>query len=105
VALGISSARRSSVLPQTPTIAEAALPGFEFTFWNGVWAPAGTPSEIIEQVSRDLAHIVAAAEVSERLERLGAEPMAMTPPEFARFVRREIENAERIARVAGIKAQ
>jgi tripartite-type tricarboxylate transporter receptor subunit TctC len=105
LALGISSAQRSSLLPQTPTIAEAALPGFEFTFWNGLWAPAGTPANIAEQIAGDLAEIVASSDVRERLEGLGAVAMAMRPAEFAQFVRREIENAERIARIAGIKAQ
>ena len=104
-ALGVTSAARSNLLSAVPTLAESALPGFEYTFWNGLWAPAGTPPAITEQIARDLAQIVAAAEVRERLARLGAEPMAMTPGEFAAFVKREIENAERVARVAGIKAQ
>jgi tripartite-type tricarboxylate transporter receptor subunit TctC len=88
-----------------PTLAESALPGFEYTFWNGLWAPAGTPPAITEQIARDLAQLVASAEVRERLARLGAEPMAMTPGEFTAFVKREIDNAERVARVSGIKAQ
>src|SRR4051812_15590698 len=105
VALGVTGAARSSLLSAVPTLAEAALPGFEYTFWNGVWAPAGTPAAVCEQLARELAEIVATAEVRERLARLGADPMAMTPADFARFVRREIENAQRIVRVSGIKAQ
>jgi len=103
--LGVSSTQRSSLLPEAPTIAESGLPGFEFTFWNGLWAPSGTPPAIVEKIAHDLAQIVATAEVRERLARLGAEPMAMTPAEFARFVRSEIDGAERIARLSGIKAQ
>jgi tripartite-type tricarboxylate transporter receptor subunit TctC len=105
VALGVTGAARSSLLPAVPTLAEAALPGFEYTFWNGLWAPAGTPAAVCEQIARELAEIVASAEVHARFARLGAESMAMTPAEFARFVQREIENAERIARLSGIKAQ
>jgi tripartite-type tricarboxylate transporter receptor subunit TctC len=105
IPLGVTSLERSNLLPETPTFAEGALPGFEFTFWNGLWAPAGTPAPIAEQIARDLAHVVALADVRERLSRLGAEPMAMTPSQFAKFVTREIENAERIARISGIKAQ
>jgi len=105
IALGVTGAERSSLLPSVPTIAEAALPGFEYTFWNGVWAPAGTPAAIAEKIARDLADIVGMPEVRERLARLGAEPMAMSPSEFADFVQSEMENAERIARVSGIKAQ
>jgi tripartite-type tricarboxylate transporter receptor subunit TctC len=103
--LGVSSPRRTSLLPDVPTIAESGVPGFEFNFWNGLWAPAGTPAAIVEKISRDLMQIVATSEVRERLARLGAEPMTMTPAQFARFVREEIETAERIARVSGIKAQ
>jgi tripartite-type tricarboxylate transporter receptor subunit TctC len=103
--LGVSSTQRSALLPEVPTIAEAALPGFEFTFWSGVWAPTGTPPAVVEKIARDLAQIVATADVRERLTRLGAEPMAMTPAEFARFVRVETEAAERIVRLSGIKPQ
>ena len=103
--LGVSSAQRSALLPDAPTVAEAGLPGFEFTFWNGLWAPAGTPAAIAEKIAADLAQVVAAPDVRERLAALGAEPMAMAPAEFARFVRREIDNAERIARISGIRMQ
>lgn len=103
--LGVSSAKRTSLLPEVPTLAESALPGFEYTFWNGLWAPAGTPAPIAEKIARDLAQVMSMSDVRERFARLGAEPMAMTPAEFSRFVRGEIENAERIARASGIKAQ
>jgi tripartite-type tricarboxylate transporter receptor subunit TctC len=105
LALGVTSPERSSLLPDVPTIAEAALAGFEFTFWNGLWAPAGTPPAIVEQIAGDLRGAVAAADVRERFARLGADPMAMTPADFARFVQQEIDSAERIARISGIKAQ
>src|SRR3954467_13727050 len=93
--LGVSSTQRSSLLPAVPTIAESGVPGFEFTFWNGLWAPATTPVAITGQIARDLAQIIALADVRERLARLGAEPMAMTPQEFSRFVEAEIEAASR----------
>jgi PAS domain-containing protein len=103
--VALVSAQRSDLLPQVPTIAEAGLPGFEFTFWNGVCAPAGTPAAVTEKIARDLAQVITSAELRGRLTRLGAEPMTMMPDEFSSYVRREIENLERIARVAGIKAQ
>jgi tripartite-type tricarboxylate transporter receptor subunit TctC len=105
VVLGVSSARRSTLLPETPTIAEAGMPGFEYTFWNGLWAPAGTPAPVVEKIGRDVAQVVAAPDVRERFAGLGAEPMAMTPAQFARFVRSEIEDAARVARAAGIRLQ
>ena len=103
--LAVSSARRTALLPEVPTLAESGVPGFEYTFWNGLWAPAGTPAAVAEKIARDLAQVMSMGDVRERLARLGAEPMAMTPAEFSRFVRVEIENAERIARISGIKAQ
>jgi len=103
--LGVSSPQRTGLMPEVPTIAESGVPGFEFTFWNGLWAPTGTPAAVVEKIARDLAQIVATAEMRERLARLGAEPMAMTPAEFTRFVRSETEAAERIVRLAGIKPQ
>jgi tripartite-type tricarboxylate transporter receptor subunit TctC len=102
---GVSSAKRTALLPDVPTIAETALPGFEFIFWNGLWAPAGTPAPIAEKIARDLAQVMSMADVRERFARIGAEPMAMTPTEFSRYVRAEIDSAERIARISGIRAQ
>jgi tripartite-type tricarboxylate transporter receptor subunit TctC len=103
--LAVSSAQRTGLLPEVPTVAESGLAGFEYTFWNGLWAPAGTPAPVAEKIARDLAQVMASAEVRERFARLGAEPAAMTPAQFGEFVKAEIENAERVARISGIKAQ
>jgi tripartite-type tricarboxylate transporter receptor subunit TctC len=105
VALGVSSRSRSDLLPAVPPIAEAGIPGFEFTFWNGLWAPAGTPAALVERINRDVMRIMDLPEVLERFSKLGAEPMRMTSAEFARFVKSEIEDSARIAQAAGIKAQ
>jgi len=101
----VSSRTRSPLLPAVPTIDEAGIPGFEFTFWNGLWAPAGTPGPVVERINRDLMRIMDMPEVLERFARLGAEPMRMSSAEFARFVKGEIEDSARIAQAAGIKAQ
>jgi tripartite-type tricarboxylate transporter receptor subunit TctC len=103
--LGVSSAQRSALLPDVPTIAEAGVPGFEFSFWNGLWAPAGTPPQVVERIARDVARAVAQPDVRERFANLGAEAMHMTPAQFSRFVQSEIEDAGRIARTAGIRLQ
>lgn len=104
-ALGVSSSRRSKLLPQLPTISESGVPGFEFTFWNGLWAPAGTPSAVVEKIAHDLELVTAMPDVRERFARLGVENVTMNPAAFGRFVRDEIDNAERVARISGIKAQ
>jgi tripartite-type tricarboxylate transporter receptor subunit TctC len=105
LALGVSSARRSNLLPEVPTIAETGLTGFEDTIWYGMWAPAATPPEVVNQLSKDAARALATPEVRDRLTKMGAEPMNMTPAEFARFVRSEIDGAVRVVKAAGIKPQ
>jgi len=103
--LGVSSAQRSAILPDVPTIAEAGVPGFEFSFWNGLWAPGGTPPATVERIARDVARAMGQPDVRQRFANLGAEPMEMTPAQFSRFVQSEIEDATRIAKQAGIQLQ
>ena len=105
LALGVSSAKRLNAMPEIPTVAEAGIPGFDSTLWYGVWAPAGTPDAVVDKIAKDIARALAAPDVRERLEKLGAETMSMTPAEFARFVRSEAESVARIVRAAGIKPQ
>jgi tripartite-type tricarboxylate transporter receptor subunit TctC len=104
-ALGVTTQKRSSLLPDVPTIAEAGVPGFDYPIWYGVWVPAGTPAEVVDKLARDIAHALAAPDVRDRLAKHGADPMSMTQPEFARFVISESENAARIAQAVGIKPQ
>jgi tripartite-type tricarboxylate transporter receptor subunit TctC len=104
-ALGVSSARRSTLLPEVPTIAEAGVAGFEFSFWNGVWAPAGTPPPVVERIAGGVARAVAQPDVRERFANLGAEPMEMSPAQFSRFVQSEIEDAALIGKAGGIRLQ
>jgi tripartite-type tricarboxylate transporter receptor subunit TctC len=103
--LGVSSAQRSTLLPDVPTIAESGVPGFEFTFWSGLWAPAGTPPAVVERIGRDVIRAIAQPDVRERFANLGAEPVEMTPAQFSRFVRSETEDVARIGKAAGIKLQ
>ena len=104
-ALGVTTQKRSSLLPDVPTIAEAGVPGFDYPIWYGVWVPAGTPAEVVDKLAKDIARALAAPDVCDRLAKHGADPMSMTQPEFARFVVSESENAARIAKAVGIKPQ
>ena len=105
VALGVSSAKRSSAVPSVPTIAEVALPQFDYNLWVGVFAPAGTPADIVDRINRDVVRVAQTPEVNERLAALGAEAMPMTPSEFRKFVRGEIDDAAKVIKAAGIKVQ
>jgi tripartite-type tricarboxylate transporter receptor subunit TctC len=100
VALGVTGARRSSLLPEVPTIAEAGVAGFDFPIWYGVWARAGTPAVVVNKIAHDIAR--ALPEMRDWRREHGADPMSMTQAEFARFVLGESESAARIMKAAGI---
>jgi tripartite-type tricarboxylate transporter receptor subunit TctC len=104
-ALAVSTLRRSSVLPNVPTIAESGVPGFDFSLWFGVWAPTGVPAPIINRVAASVRAAGNDAAVKARLTALGNEPMEMTPPQFAKFVREEIVSNATVMKAAGIKPQ
>jgi tripartite-type tricarboxylate transporter receptor subunit TctC len=104
-ALGVTTRSRSRLLPEVPTIAEAGVPGFDCPIWYGVWVPAGTPAAVVDKLAKDVAQVLAAPDLRAWLEEHGAERMSMTPPEFARFVLQESENAKRIFKAAGLNPQ
>jgi len=104
-ALGVSTKKRSSLLPEVPTIAEAAVPGFDFPIWYGVWVRVGTPSEIVEKLSKDIARALASPDLRDELAKHGAEPISMAQPEFVRLVESERKSAARIIKNAGIESQ
>jgi len=75
VPLGISSARRSPLLPEVPTIAEGGVAGFDYSIWYGVWAPARTPAPVVDKVARDIARVLDAPDLREWLTKRGGQPM------------------------------
>jgi tripartite-type tricarboxylate transporter receptor subunit TctC len=105
VALGVSTVKRSSALPGVPTIAESGLAGFDYNLWVGMFAPAGTPVELVDKINRDVGRVLQTLEAKERLAALGAEAMPMSPAEFRKFVRDEIDDAAKVIKAAGIKVQ
>lgn len=101
-ALGVTTKSRSHLLPEVPTISEAGVPGFDYPIWYGVWVPVGTPAGVVDKLAKDIARVLAAPELRAWLEEHGADRMSMTQPEFARFVLKESESAERIIKAAGV---
>jgi tripartite-type tricarboxylate transporter receptor subunit TctC len=93
VALGVSTVRRSQLLPDVPSLAEVGVTDFDFPIWYGIWAPARTPSAIVGKLAGDIATVLAAPELLDWLLRHDAEPMCMTQAEFAAFVVSESERA------------
>jgi tripartite-type tricarboxylate transporter receptor subunit TctC len=104
-ALGVGGAKRTPLLPDVPTIAESGAPGYEFTVWWGMLAPAGTPQPIIAKLNQEIGLILAQPESAQKLAAEGAEPRIVSPAEFARILARDTEKWIRVAREAGIKAQ
>jgi tripartite-type tricarboxylate transporter receptor subunit TctC len=104
-ALGMTSAKRSQELPDVPTIAESGIAGYEATVWWGIWSPAGIPAGIKEKLAKDVAKALSSQDMIAQFKKSAFEPMSMTPAEFTRFVRSEMEAAARTAKAAGIKPQ
>ena len=104
-ALAVSTGKRSPLLPDLATTAEAGVKGADFGLWFGLWGPAGIPADIVSKISADTRRALADPVVLERLKNTGNSALDMSPADFARFVRSEIEAYGRIARAAGIQPQ
>ncbi len=106
VPLAVGGAKRSALLPELPTIAEAAnLPGFEVSAWMGLFAPAGTPSAIVSQLNTALNKLLASTDVRERFAALGAEPLGSSPEEFAAHIRSETTKWSRLVKETGTRIE
>ena len=102
-ALAVSSERRSTVLPELPTVAEAGVPGYHTGSWYAYLAPAGTPPAAIQRVNAAIVRSVKSPEFSKRLAADGAEPVGSTPEEFGRFLAGEIARWREVVKSAGIR--
>jgi tripartite-type tricarboxylate transporter receptor subunit TctC len=103
-AIAVSSARRAALMPEVPTVAESGLPGFESSTDFSMFAPAGTPEDIVRRLHAANVAALRAPEVKERLDSLAIEAVGGTPEEFAAYQRREMEKWGRIIRERNIKA-
>src|SRR5262249_15356676 len=104
-ALAVTSEKRSSALPEVPTMAEAGLPDQEADTLQGVLVPAGTPQPIIDLLHREIVKIMGMPDVKEKLDALGFEPVANTPEQFAARIKNEIEKWSKVIREAHIQTQ
>jgi len=104
-ALAVTGAKRSTSLPAVPTFTELGIPGMEFSNWFGVFAPAGTPPDIVQRLNRELNAVMRSPEVLERLERAGADAAGGTPEQFARVYRDEFESWKAVIQRANIKPE
>ena len=104
-ALAITSKRRSQILPDVPTMAEAGYPEIEGDSWVGVLVPAGTPKDIISLLNHEIVKVIALPDMKARLGELGYDPVGSTPEEFAARIKVEIEMWRKVIRAAKIKAE
>ena len=104
-ALAVSGEKRSSIMPELPTVSEAGVPGYRVISWFGMMAPAAVPAEIVARLQRELTLTMRATEVRGKLAGEGAEPMASTPEFFATFIKAEITQWVKVVREARISAE
>jgi tripartite-type tricarboxylate transporter receptor subunit TctC len=102
-ALGTSGKSRTAVLPDVPTVSEAGVPGYDAVIWLGIIAPAGTPRAIIDRLNAEITRITNAPEMKSAWAKQGAVAMTMSPDEFARFMREDIDKWARIVKISGAK--
>ncbi|HTQ74203.1 MAG TPA: tripartite tricarboxylate transporter substrate binding protein [Burkholderiales bacterium] len=103
-ALAVTSAKRSAAMPELPAVAET-VPGYDMVLWIGVFAPAGTPREVTDKLTAEVARIVSLPDIREKLLGLGVEPLGNSSEETADWIRREIAKYGPVVKAAGIKAE
>jgi tripartite-type tricarboxylate transporter receptor subunit TctC len=105
VPLAVGSPQRAAALPNVPTTAEAGVPGSEFNFWIGMFAPAKTPREIVDRLQAEVVKALATPEVKERFTALGADAWTLKPAEFDAYVRDEVKSNAALVKAAGLAVQ
>ena len=101
--LAVNSARRSPLLPEVPTVAEAAVPGYEASTWFGVLAPAATPKEIVAKLNTEIARVLGTPEMAEYFSNEGAVAVGGPPAQFGVFIKTEIEKWGKVVRASGAR--
>lgn len=104
-ALAVTGSKRSEILPDLPTVAEAGLPGYQAVGWFGLLAPAATPKPVVDRLSADVNRVLADSDVRAKMQALGADPGGNTPEEFRRFIRDDQAKWSKLMKDAGIKTQ
>src|SRR5690606_12278540 len=101
-ALAVTSATRSSAAPDIPTVSEAGVPDYEATAWFGLFAPAGTPADVIAKLSHTVAAATQAPEVRAALEAVGCEPMGTDPEAFGAFFKSQVNKWAKVVAMANV---
>jgi tripartite-type tricarboxylate transporter receptor subunit TctC len=102
-ALATTGRKRSSVLPNVPTVDEAGVPGYDAVIWLGLMAPTGTPKPVVDRLNAEIRKVLARADIKESWRKQGAETMDMSPEQFGEFLRGDIAKWAKVVKEAGIK--
>ena len=102
-AMGTTGKTRSNLLPDVPTLAEAGVPGYETTIWLGIMAPAGTPKPVVDKLNAEIGKVLTRADTKAAWAKQGAIPLVMSPAEFDKYLRGDIEKWAGVIKKAGIK--
>ncbi len=102
-ALATTGRKRSSVLPNVPTVDEAGVPGYEAVIWLGIMAPTGTPKPVVDRLNAEIRKVLARSDIREAWRKQGAETVDMSPEQFGEFLRGDIEKWAKVVKSAGIK--
>jgi len=102
-ALAVTTTKRSAVMPELPTIAEAALPGYDASVWFGVFAPAGTPRPVVERLHGEILKALQTQDLKSRMVAMGTDVSGMGPDDFSAYVRKEIPKWANLVKAAGVK--
>jgi tripartite-type tricarboxylate transporter receptor subunit TctC len=103
--IAMASAKRSSLMPNLPTVAESGVPGYEVSTWTGLMAPVGTARDIINKLNLETSRVLGLVDVRQRLAEQGIEPIGTTPEQFATYLESEVTKWKRVVREAGIKVE
>ena len=104
-ALAVTSAKRSTIANEIPTVAEAGVPGYEHMLWNAVFVPGATPRDVIAKYDAELSKAVASPDLRERFVALGVEPAARNAAQMAAYLKSEIDKYGKIVRAIGLKIE
>lgn len=104
-ALAVLGEKRSSLLPQTPTVAESGVPGYALTNWFGLVVPAATSRELVNRIYADVSKVLSQAEVRDRIQGMGADVIGSPPDAFAAFMRMETAKWAKVVKQANIRAE
>ena len=100
--LAMTTSKRVSLFPETPTLAETVMPGFEAGAWQGLMVPAGTPAAVVQRLNAEVIKALNSAEVKEKLAVQGAEPLGSTPEEYGAYIRRELARWAGVVKATGV---